>query len=247
MRSYLYRQLEPGVWESGLSPLNKTIAVLIVLASIIAILETEVIVRSLSPGFFYYAELLFIILFSVEYMTRLFIAGEQPKYSGFNGRIRFLFSRWSLIDLVAILPFILTLGGTNLVVVRLLKFLRLIRLLRLGPMGEAWSLMEEAITRRKYELILSFGVAGFLLIFSAALIYLAESTVQPEEFGSIPRSLWWAVATLTTVGYGDVAPITVTGRIFAGFSAAAGIGIVAMPTGILAAAFSDAFQRRQRK
>ncbi|WP_198411371.1 ion transporter [Marinimicrobium alkaliphilum] len=247
VREVLYRQLEPSAREAGLSFTNRCIACLIIFATLVAVFETEVTVRSLFPGFFLYAEIFFIALFSVEYIARLIAAGEQEKYAGFAGRIRYLFSKWSIIDLIAILPFILTLGGVNLVVVRLLKFLRLVRILRLGPFGAAWSIMGEAISRRKYELLLSLVVAGFLLVFSASFIYVAEAAAQPEEFGSIPRSLWWAVATLTTVGYGDVTPVTVMGRIFAGFAAAAGIGLVAMPTGVLAAAFSDAFQDRRNK
>lgn len=247
LREVLHRQLEPGAWGKGLSPVNRFIACLIVIAAIVAILETEVTVRSLSPGFFLYAEIFFITIFSIEYIGRFIAAGEHEKYAGFAGRIRYLFTKWSIIDLVAILPFILTLGGVNLVVVRLLKFLRLVRVLRLGPFGQAWSIMETAVSRRKYELLLSLVVAGLLLVLSASLVYVAEAEVQPDEFGSIPRSLWWAVATLTTVGYGDVTPITVMGRIFAGFAAAAGIGLVAMPTGVLAAAFSDAFQERRNK
>lgn len=247
IRRALFRQLEPGAWGKGLSPVNRFIACLIVFAAIVAILETEVTVRSLLPGFFFYAEIFFISIFSIEYIGRLIAAGEHKKYAGFTGRLRYLFTKWSIIDLIAILPFILTLGGVNLVVVRLLKFLRLVRVLRLGPFGQAWSIMETAVSRRKYELLLSLVVAGLLLVLSASLVYLAEAKAQPDEFGSIPRALWWAVATLTTVGYGDVTPVTLMGRVFAGLAAAAGIGLVAMPTGVLAAAFSDAFQERRNK
>lgn len=95
-----------------------------------------------------------------------------------------------------------------------------------------------------YELLLSVGVAGLLLLLSSAFLYAVEAAAQPEAFGSVPRALWWSIATLTTVGYGDVTPITALGKLFAGITAVAGIGLIAMPTGILAAAFSDAFQKK---
>lgn len=242
LRTKLHQQLEPGAYGDRLSPTNRFIAVLIVLASMVAVLETEVSIRTLSPAFFFYTEIFFITLFAFEYLARMVAAGEQARYAGFRGRIRFLFSKWSIIDLIAILPFILTLGGVNIVFVRLLKFLRLLRLFRLGAYGRAWTLIEAAVLRRKYELVLSLGIAGGLLILSSSLLYLAEARAQPEAFGSIPRSLWWAIATLTTVGYGDVTPVTALGKVFAGFSAIAGIGLVALPAGVLAAAFSDAFR-----
>lgn len=93
--------------------------------------------------------------------------------------------------------------------------------------------------------MLSLLAAGFLLVGSSSMLYLLEAGSQPEAFGSIPRALWWSIATLTTVGYGDVTPVTALGKLFAGITAIAGIGLIAMPTGVLAAAFSDAFQRKR--
>ena len=93
---------------------------------------------------------------------------------------------------------------------------------------------------------MSFGIATVLLIASSTLLYIVEGQGQPETYGSIPRAMWWSVATLTTVGYGDVYPMTAIGRVFAGLTAITGIGVIAMPTGILASGFSDALQRGRR-
>ena len=154
-------------------------------------------------------------------------------------------SPWAIIDLIAILPFFLTFGAVNTFVLRLIKLIRLLRLARLGRFSSAISDLYLAVSSRRYELTVSLVVAIMLLILTSSVIYVLEASHQPEAFGSIPRALWWSVATLTTVGYGDVTPITPGGQAFAGLTAIIGIGMIAMPTGILAAAFSDAMQKRR--
>ncbi|AHE98952.1 VIC family potassium channel protein [Thioalkalivibrio paradoxus ARh 1] len=245
MRRRLYLHLEPTAWpRTGLSPANVAIAVLIVSAALLAILETEDTLRSGAPRFFLFAELLIVLAFSVEYLARLYAAGEDPRYRGLWGRLRYMRTWWAIIDLLAILPFLVTMGAQNTFLLRLLKLLRLLRLSRLGRFSRAWAAISEAIHLRRFELMLSFAAAGMLLILSSACLYLVEGGAQPEAFGSIPRALWWSVATLTTVGYGDVTPITAPGRILAGITALAGIGLIALPTGVLASAFSDALRRQ---
>jgi voltage-gated potassium channel len=218
--------------------------IVIAMASLIAVLETEASIREAAPRLFWTAEILIAIAFTTEYMARVYAAGEDPRFRGITGRIRYMFTWWALVDLMAIAPFYLTGGAQNTFFIRLLKFLRLARLLRLGALSNAWTFLADAIHARRFELALSATAAGFLLIFSSACLYLVEASHQPEAFGSIPRALWWSVATLTTVGYGDVTPITPLGKLFASVTALAGIGLIAMPTGILAAAFSDALRRQ---
>ena len=190
-------------------------------------------------------ELILFVCFFVEYVARVYAAGEEERYRGLVGRIRYCVSFWALIDLLALLPFLLTIGASNAFMLRFFRLLRLLRLARLGRFSDAISAVLEAVSERRYELMLSLGAAAMLLVTSASLLYLVEADNQPEAFGSIPRALWWSIATLTTVGYGDVTPITALGKFFAGITAIAGIGLIAMPTGVLAAAFSDAFQRRK--
>lgn len=246
LRQTLYRQLAPEGWQAyGLSPVNKLVCVLILVASFVAILETEDSIRDSLPWAFNGLEVLFVALFSVEYLARLYAAGEDPRYRGWRGRARYMFTWWALVDLIAILPFFLGFITHNTFMIRLLKVCRLLRLSRLGRFSRAWSALAEALNARMYELLLSVGVAGLLLLLSSAFLYAVEAAAQPEEFGSVPRALWWSIATLTTVGYGDVTPITALGKLFAGITAVAGIGLIAMPTGILAAAFSDAFQKKE--
>lgn len=247
LRKALYRQLEPAGWPGkGLSPVNLWVSIFIVLAVLVGILETEATVRQAVPELFSWLEWGLISIFTVEYVARVYCAGENPVYAGIRGRLRYMTRFWSLVDLFAILPFILTLGANNAFMLRLFRFFRLLRLARLGRYTDAWDVLGEAIHSRRFELVISAGLAMLMLIFSSALLYLVEAAEQPEAFGSIPRALWWSIATLTTVGYGDVAPISALGKAFAGLTAVAGIGLIAMPTGILAAAFSDVIQQRRQ-
>lgn len=159
-----------------------------------------------------------------------------------------MFSFWALVDLVAILPYFLGfMTHNNAFLLRLLRLARMLRLARLDRFSQAWVSLAGALKSRSHELWLSAGVAGLLLLFSSCCLYVVEAAAQPEAFGSVPRALWWSIATLTTVGYGDVTPITALGKFFAGLTAVAGIGIIAMPTDILAAAFSDAFQKKRNQ
>ena len=102
-----------------------------------------------------------------------------------------------------------------------------------------------AVYERRHELLLTIGIAGFVLLLASTLMFWAEADAQPDKFGSIPRSMWWCIITLTTVGYGDTFPVTILGKMLSGLVAVAGIGLIAMPTGILAAAFSEVVQRRR--
>lgn len=247
-RKCLYKHLSPEAWpHNGLSPVNKFIYTLIAFSALFAILETEKTIYDLSPSLFSILELLIVSVFSVEYIARLYAVGENDKYNGFSGRIRYIFSIWSIIDLLAILPSLLSFTSTNTFMLRLIRLLRLLRIAKLGRYSQAMTTIIEAISTRRYELMLSMAIAAILLVFSSACLYLIEGDIQEESFGSIPRALWWSIATLTTVGYGDVTPITALGKFFAAITAVTGIGMIAMPTGILASAFSDALQKQKQQ
>jgi voltage-gated potassium channel len=153
----------------------------------------------------------------------------------------------ALVDLLVIITIALGVAGLEGTILRFLRLMRLLRLAKLGHYYRAFSDLGSAIFNRRYELAVSFFVAFVLLLISASALYVVEGEAQPEHFGSIPRAMWWATATLTTVGYGDVVPHTVLGKIFAGMTAVTGIGLIAMPTGILASAFSEVVQSRRDK
>jgi voltage-gated potassium channel len=249
LRYRSYPHIESAAWsEPGLSPFNLVTCVAILLAVLLAILETEQSLYQAHKDFFIAAEVAFFGCFLREYILRLYVAKENPRFQGRWGSDSLCFVFWGLLNLLALMAFILPmLGGGSAFSVRLFRVPRMLRVARLGRFSSAWQMLSEATYSRRYELLMSGTVAFVLLVVSSSFLYLFEAPVQPEAFGSIPRALWWSVATLTTVGYGDVTPVTALGQLFAGITAITGIGLVAMPAGILAAAFSDAFQKRDER
>ncbi len=171
-----------------------------------------------------------VMIFTLEYLLRLFVA---------NRKFRYVFSFYGIIDLVAILPFYV-MSGIDLRSLRAFRLLRLFRVLKLLRYSKAMRRFARAFTIAREEIVLFAVVTVLLLYFSAVGIYYFESEAQPEAFKSVFHSLWWAVATLTTVGYGDVYPITLGGRLFTFFILMVGLGIVAVPAGLLASALSKA-------
>jgi voltage-gated potassium channel len=249
-RRAVFQQLMPSFWEGrGLSPANKCIALAIVVAAAIAVLDTEPTL-STDPAVesvFGWLSTGFAVFFIIEFLVRLWAIGEDPRYRGLTGRLRYLVTPVAIVDLLAIVPFLIASGlASDSFVLRLVRLMRIISLARLGGMSDAARLLMSAIYERRHELSLAFCIAGGVLLFAATALYMVEGDVQPTIFGSIPRALWWAIITLTTVGYGDAYPITVLGKILGGITALCAVGVIAMPTGILAAAFSDAFQKRAR-
>ncbi|MDE0779451.1 MAG: ion transporter [Alphaproteobacteria bacterium] len=247
LRKRIHIALEPTARAApGLSLTNKLLFGLIICSALAAILETEVTLSSLAGSLFLYLEWGFTVIFFVEYLVRLWVANENPKFSdGISGVFRYARTPAAILDLLAIAPILITFVGNEAFMLRLFRLLRVLRLARLGRFSEAMDCIILAVRSRRHELILSFCAAVALLIVSATLLYVVEGGRQPEAFGSIPRAMWWAVSALTTVGYGDVYPITILGKVFASISSIAGIALIAMPTGILAAAFGDALQARR--
>lgn len=143
-----------------------------------------------------------------------------------------------MIDLISILPNIISGLSTDFALLRTMRLLRMIRVAKLVQRNRSLMWFTEAIHQSRSQLAAAIAVTIFLLVIGGVALYLAESSAQPEAFGSIPRAMWWSMATLTTVGYGDVYPVTVIGKLLASALAILGVGIVAMPAGIIAANFS---------
>lgn len=173
-------------------------------------------------------EIICVVIFTVEYLLRIFVADK--KFS-------FIFSFYGIVDLCAILPFYIT-SGIDLRSIRIFRIFRLFRVFKILRYSKALTRFKNAILLVKEELILFFVSTLFLLFVTAVGIYYFENSAQSEEFKSVFHSLWWAIITLTTVGYGDVYPITVGGKIFTSIIVLIGLGIVAVPTGLIASALT---------
>jgi voltage-gated potassium channel len=173
-------------------------------------------------------ELISVLIFSVEYILRIFFSKKKTK---------FIFSFHGIIDLAAIIPFYLS-TGIDLRSIRIFRLFRLAQLFKLLRYSEAIKRLKYAFSSIKSELLIFIMLTIFLLYISAVGIYYFENAAQPEVFTSVFESLWWAVATLTTVGYGDIYPITVGGKVFTFLILLIGLAIVAVPTGLIASALS---------
>lgn len=211
------------------------IQVLILFSIISLTIETVPNLPAWVRGFLSAIELVIVAIFTVEYGLRLYAAKSAWRYAT---------SFWGIIDLLAILPYFLALG-LDLRGVRAFRVLRLLQVFKLFRYGQAGERLVGAFDRVKAELMI-FGVVALIVVYLSAVgLYFFENEAQPEAFASIPHALWWSIVTLTTVGYGDVYPITLGGRMFTGIVLVLGLGAVAVPTGLMASALTEI--RREEK
>lgn len=223
------------------------IFVLILLNALAVILETVDHIDAAYGTYFLLFEIFSVFVFTFEYIVRIWACTSQPEYRRpFWGRLKFALTPLAIIDLLAILPFYLAFTTLDLRFIRTLRIFRLLRVLKLVRYSKSISLFGTVLRNRKEELIVTASIVVILMVLSASFIYFAEHGAQPEAFPDIPSSMWWAIVTLTTVGYGDVFPVTTLGKIFAAFIAVLGIGMFALPTGILGASFVEELEKRRR-
>ncbi len=250
-RAYVHDWLEPDE-DTRFNWLTAAIVLLVLLSLAALALETEAtradtplpawIARDVSA-----LNNIIVFVFAGEFVLRLWSEGENPRHRGVFGRLRFLASPLALADLLAFLPELIVMiafphaQGAWLASLRALRLFRLFKLARYVP---AFGIVGAAVKRAGAPLLAALCVAAAQVYIAALLLYFIEGESNPQSFGSVTRALWWAIVTLTTVGYGDVFPETVLGRVAAGLVALAGIGIVAMPTGILASSFAEEFRER---
>ena len=245
LRQRVYRELFAEARTDGkLTNTNRIVVAVILISVVFAIVGTERQMATDNRTLLRWAEFGFGIFFLVEYIARLWSAAERPGVESATAkRLTWARSFFALLDLAVVILTLIPFLVTGAPVLRLLRLFRLAALLKFGRFSHALRELGRAIVERRYDLFVTGALAVVLLLGGATALYWAEGAVQPDDFGSIPRAMWWSIITLTTVGYGDVSPITPLGKILAAVVALGGIGLVAMPTGIIAAAFSDAMQR----
>ena len=191
-------------------------------------------------------EFISILIFTVEYALRIWTANLLfPGLNPIRARIRYILSPMAIIDLVSILPVLLPILHTyNLVGFRVFRLVRLLRIFKLNRYSDALAAIGEVFRSKAQQMVASIFFVFIILILASLLIYYAEHDAQPDQFGNAFSGLWWAVATLTTVGYGDIYPITPLGRFLGAIIAILGIGMVAVPTSILSAGFMETLEKQ---
>jgi len=217
---------------------------LIVLNIIAFILDSEKNIQSRFGRQFLWFETISILLFTVEYLCRLFSCSNEAKYRGFSGKLKFIFSPLALIDLLAIIPFYLPFVGLDLRVVRIFRLFMALRIFRASRYYKALKLIGRVFQESKEELVITSGFMLVLLLLSATLIYFAENESQPNAFSSIPASMWWSLTTFTNAS-SCITPITITGKIIGGMVAIFGIGMFALPVSIFGAGFVEQIRKNK--
>jgi len=243
LRTILYRHLEVADSETGRA-LNGLLMLLIVVNVVAVVIESVQTIYDAYQPWFDYLELLSVAVFSVEYVARLWVSVESPaRGEGWRARLRYALTPLAIVDLLAILPFYF--GVFFDLDLRFLRALRMLRVFKLTRHSTAMDLLLTVIRNEAATVGSSLLVMVAIIVMAASGIYLIESDAQPEAFQSIPHAMWWAAVTLTTVGYGDVVPITIGGKIFGLVITLAGVGMVALPAGILASGFSQELRKRR--
>ncbi len=254
LRRRIYQILELATkGDSASKVLDIFLISLIVLSVIAIVLESVQSINEKYYTLFYYFEIFAVSIFSLEYILRVWACVENPKWRRVTSnklklRSKYIFSFEALVDLFAVLPFYLVLFGlSGNIDLRFLRSFRLLRIFKLTRYSGAFDVLFTAFKENASAFGAAFFVLLIVMLLAATGMYYFEHKVQPVAFGSILASMWWAFATLTTVGYGDVTPITAGGKVFGALITVLGVGMVALPTAILASAFSEQLRIRSSK
>ena len=227
--------------------IDLSLIVLISLNVLAVVLESVKSIKGAAPDFFFAFEVFSVAVFTVEYLARVWSAVDNPWHPDHKhpvrGRLRYMFTWMALIDLVAIAPFYLgMLTGADL---RILRALRLLRIFKLTRYSSAMTLLFQVFREEARTIFAALFVSMLLVFVASTLAYIFEHAVQPQVFSSIPAAMYWAVITMTTVGYGDMVPMTAVGKLLGALIGIMGLGMVALPAGILASGFNNALHRRR--
>ncbi len=225
---------------------DRFMMVLILLNVFAIVLETVPSIHAVYESFFFNFEVFSVTIFTVEYILRIWSCTEDRARDFAHpvlGRLKYIVSPMAIIDLIAFLPFYLS--AFFAIDLRLLRIFRLLRLLKLTRYSPALLIIWAVIQNQSRALTAAIFIMLTTLLFTSSIIFLFEHQVQPDKFASIPHAMWWSLATLTTVGYGDVVPLTIGGRIFGGITMILAIGMLALPTGVIATGFANEIRKHE--
>jgi len=247
LKRRVYQVLEVAHPDDRLSRIIDRSLIALIVANVLAVvIETVEPIHARYEAAFWAFEVASVAIFTVEYLLRLWVCNEHlslARDGPIEARMKFAVTPFALIDLAAILPFYLALI-MPFADLRLLRIFRLLRLMKLVRYSPALTTLGRVLHNERRALVGALLIMAAMLLVASTTIYYIERHVSPDDFGSIPESMWWALATLTTVGYGDVVPATPLGKIVGGFVMIFGLGMFALPIGILASGFASEIHRR---
>ncbi|MEP0323067.1 cyclic nucleotide-gated ion channel [Bauldia litoralis] len=246
LRRRVFEVVEGGSRRAALSRIFSAALIILILVNVIAaIFETVPTMTQTYFQVFAGVEGVSLTVFAIEYVVRLWVCVEHPRARGvpaWRARLNYVFTPSAIIDFIAIVPFfIVALGGAD---IRTMVLVRLMRLFKLGRYSTGFQSLFEAVRRERHALVASFLVLTSIVLVAASLAYIAEREAQPDDFGSIPQAIWWAIETVTTVGYGDVIPKTLAGHIIGGITMITGILMIALPIAIIGSSFAEVIRQR---
>lgn len=240
-------------YDPNAGPVEKVVTfglVVLIIANVIAvILESEPSLRTQYADFFIAFEAFSVTVFTIEYILRVWSITVDHQYSApLRGRLRFMVTPLAIVDVLSVLPFYLPFFiPIDLRTLRILRLFRVLRLFKMARYSEALDTFVRVFRNKREQLLITIVIALILLIIASSLTYSVEHDAQPDKFPSIIGTMWWAMATLTTIGYGDVYPITPLGKALSGAIAVLGIALFGLPAGILAAGFIEEIQRKGKE
>lgn len=250
LRRRIYLTLEPTEKGGILERVFELLLIAIIVLNIIAIVcESIKDFHQQYEHFFHKFEVFSVIFFTLEYACRVYSIVENKRYENpVTGRLKFMGTPMAVIDLMAFVPFYLTFLPLDLRFLRIFRLMGLFRMFKVARYMHALSMFKKVLYDRREQLVLSIIFILFILVIISTTMYYVEREAQPDKFTSIPATMWWGIATLTTVGYGDMVPITGLGRVLGGVFAITGVGLLALPAGILSSGFFEMMHRpRSRK
>ena len=252
IRRRTYEILDAGREDYGLGRIVDLVLIALISLNVIAVVfESMDSLHAAYGEYFFDFEVFSVCIFTIEYIARVWSCVDHDgiKFSHpLWGRLRYMITPMAILDLIVILPlFVIFFVNVDLRILRILRVLRLFRVFRLIRFSSSMGLLIQVFKEEGSNIAAALFILLLLVLLAASSIYLVEAHVQPDKFGSIPQALWWAIITMTTIGYGDVVPLTVIGKFFGAAIGILSMGMVALPAGLLASGFNQALHRRRQE